>query len=610
MAESTEPYSRRTFLRSGACAITASALPGHLAALAAQAGPAHKRPNILFLLADDQGYGDLSCHGNPYLTTPNIDALAKQSTELTRFYVSPVCSPTRSSLLTGRYSLRVGVHGVTGGYETMDAGVTTVATAFRAAGYRTALFGKWHLGSVYPCVPDAQGFEEFIGFRQGHEITYWDTMLERDGAPYRLKGFITDALTDEGTRYMSERKDEPFYLYMAYNVPHTPSEAPRELFDKYRVMPGVNEYDASIYAMMENLDNNVGRILAHLDHLGIADNTIVVYASDNGPNGVRYTSNFAGHKNTVDEGGVRVPFFIRWPGHIAADTKLNDMAAHIDWYPTATALAGIPRAPGAPIDGEDISPLLLQHKPLADRMFFTHRDQKDQVRLVDDNAVRTNQWLLVRRKQLYDLLADPYQKQDLSEQHPEVVHKLADAYDAWFRDVTRGHSYERPVLDVGYAEENPSILQATEAYFSGGLKYWGKEGWSWDWITGWTSLVDEIHWKIRVHRAGRYQIGVRYLCSEAEIGSRIAIHVGRAGREAVVKDPTSITPIPNLDLVPRKEVPMMPWNLLELGTFSLAAGETDVTLRALQIARNTVADVKDLVIRNLDSPPTGEVYAS
>jgi arylsulfatase A-like enzyme len=601
--------SRRTFLKS-AGAFSAAALPASLRAIAESPAASGRRPNVLFLLADDQGYGDLSCHGNPYLTTPNIDKFAAESTELTRFYVCPVCSPSRSSLLTGRYNLRVGVHGVTGGYETMDAGETTVATAFSAAGYRTALFGKWHLGSVYPCVPAAQGFEEFLGFRQGHEITYWDTMLERNGKPYRLNGFITDALTTEGIQYITAHKDEPFYLYMAYNVPHVPSEAPRDLFEKYKKVPGVNEYNASIYAMMENLDQNVARILKHLDDLGLADDTIVVYASDNGPNGDRYTSNFAGKKNTVDEGGVRVPFFIRWPGHIAPKTRLDDMAAHIDWYPTVTALAGVQRPKGNPIDGEDISPLLLKHTPLPDRMFYTHRDMRNGVRIGDDNAIRTNQWLLVRRTKLYDIVKDPYQKNDVSAEHPDLVHKLADAYDTWFKDVTKGHNYERPVLDIGHPEENPSVLQATEAEFTGGLKYWGKAGWSWDWITGWDNMNDEIHWTVNVHEKGNYQIGVRYLCAQDEIGSHICVEAAGVLHGAVIKDATSTTPIPNLDLLPRKEVPMMPWGLIELGILPLPKGETTIKLRATKIAHTSVADIKDLVVRRLDIADTGEIDAA
>ena len=202
---------RRSFLQ---------AAGGGLASLASAQG---RRPNVLLILSDDQGYGDLSLHGNRDLATPNLDRLGAEGVEFTRFYVSPVCAPTRSALMTGRYNMRCNVHGVTGGMETMRPEETTIAETLRGAGYRTAIYGKWHLGQHYPYVPHARGFEQFIGFRTGHWINYWDPRLEENGQPHPVKGYITEALTDLGIRFLEEHRSQPFFLYMAYNVPHAPS---------------------------------------------------------------------------------------------------------------------------------------------------------------------------------------------------------------------------------------------------------------------------------------------------------------------------------------------------------------------------------------------------
>lgn len=562
-----------------------------------EAGPVRNHPNVIVLLSDDQGYGDLSSHGNPWLKTPNLDRFATQGTECTRFYVSPLCSPSRASILTGRYNLRCGVHGVTRGFQTMHSGETTLATAFRANGYRTAIFGKWHLGSVYPYVPFAEGFEEFIGFREGHEINYWNSMLEHNGNPYPVKGFITDVLTDEGIRYIENHQHEPFFLYMAYNVPHTPEEAPRALFEHYAKM-NISKYDAGIYAMMANLDSNIGRLLQRVDDLSLTGDTIVIFLSDNGPNGHRYNCNFLGIKGDVNEGGVRVPFFIRWPGQIPQGHKNAEMVAHIDLYPTLMALCNITPPKGRPIDGIDLSPTLQTGKPLADRLFFTHKPS-DKPQLADAGAVRNSRFCLVNREKLYDIIQDPDQKNDIASHHPQEVAALSKAYENWFRDVTAHVSYGRPLIPVGYSEENPVTLPATQAYFSGELHFWGRHGWAWDWITGWSRVQDEIYWDIDVVQDGEYLVDIRYLCPAEDVGSRIQVVAGMNRTSALVRYPTQMDPIPTLDLTPRKEVPPMPWGTLDAGVLRLSKGRTKLYLKALSKTGNNVMEVKAAVLRRI-----------
>lgn len=570
-------------------------------ALGAMQIPAEsRRPNVIIVLSDDQGYGDLSCHGNPWLKTPCIDSFAKQGTELTRFYVSPLCSPTRSSILTGRYNLRCGVHGVTRGYQTMRSGETTIAADFKSAGYKTAIFGKWHLGSVYPYVPYAEGFDEFIGFRQGHEINYWNSMLEKNGTPYPVKGFITDVLTDESIRYIDSHRSDPFFLYLAFNVPHTPSQAPRDLFEHYRQFD-ISDYDASIYAMMANLDSNVGRLLTHLNQMNLEEDTIVIFASDNGPNGYRYNCGFRGMKGQVDEGGVRVPFFIRWPGHLRKNVQMNEMAAHIDLYPTLLSLCGITPLKGKAIDGIDLSGFLKRQELLPDRKFFTHH-AADTPKLSDSGAVRTNRYCLVDQTKLYDLLKDPCQNTDIASEHPEQVKVLGEAYDRWFEDVTKGVDYGRLPIQVGHPEENPVTMPATQAYFTGALHFWGKDGWAWDWVTGWTNQKDEIYWDIEVVQAGKYLVDLRYLCPASDVGSRIQVQAGENVCESIVQYATSMQPIPTIDLVPRVEVPPMPWGTLSVGLIDLPKGRMKIHLKALSKRGTTVMEVKSMSLRLLDVP--------
>ena len=556
-----------------------------------------RRPNILLILSDDQGYGDLSLHGNPILQTPALDRLARESTELTRFHVSPVCAPTRASLLTGRYHLRTGVHGVTAGRETLPTSESTIARALRESGYHTALYGKWHLGSHYPHVPQAMGFDDFIGFRTGHWIDYWDPLLERNGRPYPLKGYITEALTNEALRFLDERRD-PFFLYLAYNVPHSPFQVPERFWDRVRQAPLPPETRAA-YALTACLDENIGRVLAKLRDLKIEDDTIVIFLSDNGPNGARFNSGLRGAKGSVYEGGTRVPCFLRWPGHIAAGRQVDQIAAHIDLYPTLLELSRAPQPDDAPpIDGRTLVPLLTLPNPRwADRPLYVHAEPPADPSALYPGAVRTQRFNLVNGSELYDVDADPGEQENVAAKYPDWAEYLRMAYQAWFRSALPRGGFRRPAIPVGYAEENPSFLPPPEGYPHGVLRYRNTDGFAHDWFVNWASPGDFAHWDLDVVRAGRFEISLRYLCPAESVGAKIEVRAGAGSAAAVIRDVTPMEPIPARDVVPRRETYRMHWSTLTLGALELAKGPAQLELHAF--ARSAGLETNEVILRRV-----------
>jgi arylsulfatase A len=553
-------------------------------------------PNVVLILSDDQGYGDLSCHGNPHLRTPNLDRFAAQSVEFSRFYVSPVCAPTRASLLTGRYNIRCGVHGVTGGRETMAGDETTLAETLRGRGYRTALIGKWHLGEAYPHVPHAQGFDHYVGFRTGHWNHYFDALLEHNGKPYPTDGYIADALTGEALRYLEANRSNPFFLYLAYNTPHTPYQVPDRYFQKY-LARGMQPGLASIYGMIENLDENVGRLLSGVNRLGLARDTIVIFMTDNGPNGERYNAGLRGRKGTVYEGGVRVPFFIRWPGRFQAGRKVNAIAAHIDIYPTLLDLCGAGAPKGRALDGLSLRSLIENARGnWPDRPIYTHSERPGRENAIYPGAIRTQRFTLVNGAELYETEADPGESKDVAASYPEKTRELRDRYRDWFASVIAERGFTRYPLQVGHAEENPVYLPATQAYFSGEIHFRGKNGFAHDWLTGWRRTEDRVHWEIDVVQPGRYSITLEYLCPQGETGA--IIEVSAAGRKARVRveRPTSMRPLPDRNLVPNTHYITMPWGTLGAGLLEVPGGRTQLAVMAVSAPGGRVMDLKAAVV--------------
>ncbi|NBO58143.1 MAG: N-acetylgalactosamine 6-sulfate sulfatase, partial [Chitinophagia bacterium] len=288
----------------------------------AQQNHAIKKPNVLIIIADDQGWGDLGFTGNRSVSTPNLDQLAKSGVVLDRFFVSPVCSPTRAEFLTGRYHVRTGVSGTSTGRVRLDLDESTITEAFKQAGYKTALFGKWHNGGQAPYHPNCRGIDEFYGFCSGHWGNYFNPVLEHNGEIVKGNGFITNDLTDHTIDYLNKKNDQPFFLIMALNTPHSPMQVPEEFWNRYKnkniqqqgSIPEKEdiEHTRAAMALNENIDVNIGRVMNTLKKNNQLDNTIIIYFSDNGPNGNRYNGGMKGIKGSVDEGGVRVPFIIQW----------------------------------------------------------------------------------------------------------------------------------------------------------------------------------------------------------------------------------------------------------------------------------------------------------
>ncbi len=552
------------------------------------------KPNVVIILADDQGYGDLGRNGNPHGKTPHIDSLAQAGAAFERFFVSSLCAPTRASLLTGRYSLRTGVWGVTGRREAMRAEEVTLAEILKPAGYRTGIFGKWHNGEQYPRNPQGQGFDEVYGFRGGHLNDYFDPALDHNGKTVQTRGYVADTLTNKAIEFIAANRKRPFFCYVAYNTPHSPYSVPDKYFDPWKAK-GFSDQEAAIAGMTVNLDENVGRLLASLDKLGLARDTIVMYASDNGANSDRFNVGMNGRKGSAHEGGSRVPFHFRWPGHVAAGKRVSQIAAHIDVVPTLVDLLGLPPPAGVSLDGKSLRPLLEgDGAGWPERMLFAHNAYKKPGPF--PGAVRSQRYRAVNmgeRWELYDMQSDPGETKNVATGQPEVVKKLSQAYDKWFADVSVG-AFPLMPLPVGHAQMNPVELTAPQAILQGSVKFRGEQGYSHDWITGWTSVDGRVTWELDVARAGTYEVALSYLSKIT--GARIRVQAGDGSTEAVLKA-TAWKPVKIELRVPETHYRSMEWATLKAGRLHLDAGPTKLTVSAASKPDGEVMDLKQVSLR-------------
>jgi arylsulfatase A len=559
---------------------------------------AQARPNVLLILTDDQGFGDLSLHGNPHVQTPTLDRFAKAGIQFERFFVSPLCAPTRASLLTGRYHLRSGVWGVTFGRETLRAAEVTLAEALKPAGYRTGLFGKWHNGEQYPYTPPGQGFDEFFGFHNGHWNLYFDTPLLRGAQFVKTKGFITDVLTDEAMRFIEKNQAQPFFCYVPFNAPHGPYQVPDKYFDKYKAR-GLDDTTATIYGMVENIDDNVARLLAQLEQLKLRDHTIVIFITDNGPQTDRFNSGMRGRKGSVHEGGVRVPFFLQYPARFKTPQTVKQIAAHIDVMPTLLELCGVKAPAGVTFDGRSLVPLLAgQASEWPDRMLYSHNNGPRPVTMYP-GAARNQRYRLVnegRGYELYDLQEDPAQKRNLAADQPDLVQQMSRAYEAWFQDVSRA-GFARFPIQLGHARENPLIAYAPQADFTG-LQFFGRNGYAHDWLSGWTDTAFAASWQFDVVSAGTYEIALRYQCADAA-GSLIEASLGGHKLTARTVTTAHLPAIKMPDRVVRNEVNERHWAQLQFGKVKLSQGAATLTVRVMEIKGKSALELKAVTLRKL-----------
>jgi len=563
---------------------------------AADASPA-TRPNVVIFLSDDQGWGDLSVHGNQNLATPHIDSLARDGALVERFFVSPVCSPTRAELLTGRYHPRGGVYSTSTGGERLDLDEMTIADTFRAAGYKTAAFGKWHNGMQYPYHPNGRGFDEFYGFCSGHWAEYFDSQLEHNGQLVRGDGYIIDDLTSRAMKFIEQHRQRPFLCYLPYNTPHSPMQVPDRFYKRFDgVDVEMRHRDAdredmlmtrAALAMCENIDWNVGRVLRKLEQLDLTERTIVVYFADNGPNSWRWNGDMKGRKGSTDEGGVRSPCLIRWPARIPAGKRVDQIAAAIDLLPTLADLAGIPVASQKPLDGRSLRPLLLEsHPEWGDRMIFSH--WRGRV------SVRTERFRLDHQGKLFDMINDGGQRVDVAEAHPDVTGRLGDAVTQWREGLLPGLGKDDRPFPVGYPEFPTTFLPARDGVPTGNVRRSNKFPNS-TYLLNWNSLEDVITWDIEVAHAGTYEVALHYACPTSDVGAEFELCFGDRqlrGKVSQAHDPPLLGP--QHDRVPRMEGPIKDFNRMVAGRLDLPAERGPLTIRALKIPGNQVMALRYL----------------
>ena len=567
-------------------------------ALSAQTSAPGRRPNFVIILADDQGWGDLSVHGNTNLSTPNIDSLARDGAMFDRFYVCPVCAPTRAEYMTGRYHARGGVRGVSTGEERLNIGERTIAEVFREAGYATGIFGKWHNGTQPPYHPNFRGFQEFYGFTSGHWGQYFTPELDHNGRMIRGKGYIIDDLTDRALAFIGQNRAKPFFCYIPYNSPHSPMQVPERFYGKFRnanlalraTDPKLEEIEhtRAALAMCENIDWNVGRVLAKLKEWNLADDTVVIYFSDNGPNGWRWNGGMKGRKGTVEEGGVRAPFLIRWPGHIKAGQKVKQIAGAIDILPTVTDLAGVKWTPPKPLDGVTLKPLLQGDTPIwPDRMIFSQQRNRF--------SVRTQQFRLDPDGKLFDMVADPNQKRDIAADKPDVASRLLAAVQRYAAEVKPFVGPDDRPYPVGFAKT--TWLPARDGVGHGGIERSARAP-NCSFFTKWTKREDRITWTVEVLQPGDYAADLYYTCPAADVGSTVELF-GRGGRVEAKIDVAHDPPLEGRaeDRVDRgSESYVKAFKPLRLGIIHLEKGRGPMTLRATDIPGKQVGDVRYLIL--------------
>ena len=560
------------------------------------------RPNVVIFLSDDQGWGDLSLNGNRTLRTPHIDQIGRQGAQFSRFYVQPVCSPTRAELLTGRYHPRGGVHDTSEGGERLNLDETTLAEVFRQAGYTTGAFGKWHNGMQYPYHPNGRGFDEFYGFCSGHWGDYFSPPLEHNGNLVQGQGFTADDFTDKALSFLEKHRNNPFLLFLPFNTPHSPMQVPDAYWNRWKKRPLTQRatqperedstFTRAALAMCENIDDNVGRVMERLHALGLEDNTIVLYFCDNGPNAHRWNGGMKGIKGSTDEGGVRSPLLIQFPKRIQPGTRVEILAGAIDLLPTLTDLAGIPARFPKPLDGISLEPWLTQpQKAPVDRLLFAHWGGRV--------SVRTPTHRLDHAGNLFDLTTDPAQTTNVSDEQPALTARLKRAVSDWKAAVLPGITTDARPFPVGHPSALFTQLPARDAHGRGGIQRSNRYPNS-TFFTNWKRPDDTIEWDVEVLEAGDFEVEIHYTCPAADVGATVRLaHNGQqvTGRVSETHDP----PLRGAehDRVRRIESYVKDFKPLILGRIHLNQGRGLLTLSALKIPGAQVMDFRMLVLKRI-----------
>lgn len=480
-----------------------------------------QKPNVILILTDDQGIGDLGCHGNPYIKTPHIDQFYKKSVRFTDFHVSPLCAPTRSAIVTGQYPINNGVWATYKGRDALAQASQTIAAVFQQNGYRTGMFGKWHLGDNYPVRPTDSGFNHVVQHKAGGvgELSdYWGNNYFNDvyfvnNQPKQFQGYCTDVWFQESIKFIEDTKDQPFFIYLPTNAPHSPLYVDQKYSNPYKPMEGKEIYSAEFYGMITNIDENFGKLEAYLKKKKLADNTILIFMTDNGTgNGVSgdlkigYNMGFRGKKGYKTEGGHRVPFFIRWKdGKIKGGKDLSIPSSHVDIFPTLISLCNLKTEHDLNLDGIDLTPYLYKKKPVVNNrsIFIHHRQDWRPPHDVKQTCIVKGNWRLLNGKELYNVAKDRKQLHNVAKDHPELVAQMLKENALFLQRSKQNPEYaQMPVSIVGTKEQTTTKLTIQHAIGE------DKGIWKSEQVAAGLKNTNNTH-AIEIAKNGTYQIECR-----------------------------------------------------------------------------------------------------
>jgi len=541
---------------------------------------AQPQPNVILIITDDQGFGDLGYNENPHVKTPVLDNFAGNSIRFNQFYVSPVCAPTRSSLMTGRYSLRTGVRDTYNGGAIMATEEVTIAEMLKNAGYTTGIFGKWHLGDSYPSRPNDQGFDESVihlsgGMGQVGDFTTWfqgdssyfNPVLWHNGEQQKYEGYCSDIFAQKAIDFIEDNKEKPFFCYLSFNAPHTPLQVPGEYYEMYKdiepsqgfpnglprdEMSEKDKEDArKVYAMVTNIDDNLGKLFDKLENLGIKENTIVIFLTDNGPQQRRYVAGMRGRKGTVYRGGVRVPFYFSYPANYSGNMDIETTSAHIDVLPTLAELCNAKMPEFRKIDGKSLVPLLDNGKvDWANRSLFFYWNrrypelynkialQKGAFKLVGHNDYDDD----IQEFELFNLVDDPEERNNIVKQNLEKARELKKEMEATYWElITSENMKNQPRIIIGSKHENPVYLNRNDAGGERGI--WAHE---------------EVYGKWRVEIIeGKYDVTFKFV-QPVEANGSMLLETGEMIHRMRNKEKTDLITMKNVSL-PNLKVDMIPF---------------------------------------------------
>ncbi|WP_158971187.1 arylsulfatase [Paraglaciecola sp. L3A3] len=499
------------------CSILVLSVTGNLYANEQMAQPLASltKPNIVFVITDDQGYGDMANRGNPIIKTPQLDRIHDESVRFTNYHVSTTCAPSRASLMTGRHSNRVNAFHTISGRSILWEDERLLPQVLAENGYTNGLFGKWHLGDNYPFRPEDRGFHEVVrhaagGITQGPDYwrnDYFDDTYWHNGELQSYKGYATDVFFDEAIAFIEHNKDNPFFAYISTNAPHAPYNVPEEYYNLYKDVPNLADRFKRFYGMITNIDDNVKRLEDKLKSLGLRDNTIFIFTTDNGTAGGNkvFDGGLRGSKGSQYEGGHRVPFFVRWPaGAINGGVDVDRLVSHYDILPTFVDLLGLKFTPTKPLDGISFAPLLNDKDgKWPNRILFMDTQRGQNLVKYQKYAVMDQDWRLVDGVELYNVTKDLAQTENVISEHPEVAARLAEGYERWWQSIKNDHPNERyAYIKVGSAYENPSRISSHDMLTGKHLHVWHQYGAA-------NASQGTGRWKIEFLEDAQYKISLR-----------------------------------------------------------------------------------------------------